>query len=181
MRRGLIVILLAGGGLALGTQFYRIRGSLAAERKEVDAAWRGVESALAQRAEVLRDLQPVMEKEAPQESAVMAAFSSAEQRLEQARNRRGKIEANQQLEQTLARVLECAEKYPQLENSQELGTVLDALRASEDGIAEERAKYNEAVELFNARLAVFPDNVVARLVGMVHIDAYFPAPASEQP
>jgi hypothetical protein len=65
MRRWLIVILLAAGGVALGIEYRHIRSSLKTERREVDAAWAGVESALSQRAEVLRDFTGVIEKEAP--------------------------------------------------------------------------------------------------------------------
>jgi len=181
MRRALIVILLAAGGLALGIEYRYLRRSLAAERSEVDAAWTQVESALSQRAEVLRDLEAMIEKEAPKETAIVAAASSAQVRLEQAPSPRLKIQANQQLEQILARLLLCAENYPQLENSQALGNLEDALRSSEDSIAEERRKYNDAVEHFNARLAVFPNNLVARLGGLDKIDVYFPTSATEKP
>jgi LemA protein len=77
----------------------------------------------------------------------------------------------------LAKLLLCAENYPQLEKSQDLENLEDALRDSEDSIAEERRKYNDVVEHFNARLAVFPNNLVASLAGLEKIDVYFPTPA----
>jgi len=69
------------------------------------------------------------------------------------------------------------ENYPKLENGKPYGDLLEALKGAEYEIAVARRKYNEAVEHYNARIDLFPSNIVASLTRLGKIDAYFQTPA----
>ena len=49
------------------------------------------------------------------------------------------------------------ENYPKLEGSKKYGDLLEALKSAEYQIAVARRKYNEAVEHYNARIELFPE------------------------
>ena len=98
--------------------------------------------------------------------------------LDAAHQPRQKIQANADLDNALARALLAAEGFPKFDGSKKFGDLQDALKEAEYKIAIERRKYNEAVEHYNARTALFPNNVVASLSGFRHIDEYIPTTAS---
>jgi LemA protein len=49
----------------------------------------------------------------------------------------------------------------------------DELAGSENRIAVERRKYNEAIQKYNTSIALFPNNIAASLFGFPRNDAYF--------
>ncbi len=49
----------------------------------------------------------------------------------------------------------------------------DELAGTENRIAVERRKYNEAVQKYNTQIELFPNNLVASLSGFTRNDAYF--------
>ena len=51
----------------------------------------------------------------------------------------------------------------------------DELAGTENRIAVERRKYNEAVQRYNTQIQLFPNNIVASLAGFSLNDAYFKA------
>lgn len=176
MKTGLIVIL-ALILVALGSKYVGVRNSLVTERESIDAAWAQVTIALEHRADLVPDLVQTVQREAPDETAVTKALSDACAALDRARGPQPKIRANAQLDNALGRLLLCAENNRKLESSGKIDALEDALKESEYRIAVERRKYNEAVEHYNTRLALFPNNVVASLSRFGKIDAYMPAPA----
>lgn len=88
-----------------------------------------------------------------------------------------RILANARLDQALARLMLQVENYPKLENSKKYADLLEALKSADYQIAVARRKYNEAVEHYNARLDLFPDNIVASVTRLGKVDAYFQTPA----
>jgi LemA protein len=65
------------------------------------------------------------------------------------------------------------ENYPQLRSNENFLRLEDELSGSENRIAVERRKYNEALEHYNASIDMFPGNCVASLAGFHRNDAYF--------
>jgi LemA protein len=49
----------------------------------------------------------------------------------------------------------------------------DELAGTENRIAVERRKYNEAVQKYNTAIELFPKNIAASLFGFQRNDAYF--------
>jgi LemA protein len=181
MKTGLVLTLVLVVILGLlGVKYAGIRGSLVAEHASIEAAWADVNAALERRAGLVPDLAQTVQKAAPNETAVLQAVSDARARLDRARGLRQKIEGNTQLDTALGRLLLCAENYPKLEKSGKFEDLQDALKESEYRIAVARRKYNEAVEHYNTRLALFPNNVVAFVSRFGKIDAYIPAPPGAQ-
>lgn len=73
--------------------------------------------------------------------------------------------AQQELAGALRRILAVAEQYPDLKASSGFLALQDQLEGTENRIAVERQRYNDTVRAYNARLRVFPSNVVGALFG----------------
>jgi LemA protein len=57
------------------------------------------------------------------------------------------------------------ERYPELKSNQNFLSLQSQLEGTENRVAVERRRYNEAVRDYNTRLALFPGSAVARLTG----------------
>ena len=73
----------------------------------------------------------------------------------------------------LSRLLVIAENYPQLRSNENFLQLQDEIAGTENRIAVERRKYNEALQRYNTSSSLFPDNIVASLSGFTRNDAYF--------
>lgn len=76
-----------------------------------------------------------------------------------------KINVNEQLTQTLSRIMAISENYPDLKASQNFIELSQNLIQIEDEIANSRKYYNGTVRIFNNKIQMFPNNVIAKLFG----------------
>jgi LemA protein len=88
-----------------------------------------------------------------------------------------KINANNQLDGALSRLLVVAENYPQLKSNDNFLRLQDELAGTENRIAVSRRRYNDSVQKYNTDIALFPKNIAASLFGFQREDAYFSADA----
>jgi LemA protein len=70
-------------------------------------------------------------------------------------------------------LLVVVENYPQLRSNENFLRLQDELAGTENRIAVERRRYNEAVQDYNTFIALFPNSLVASLSGFTRNDAYF--------
>jgi len=89
-----------------------------------------------------------------------------------------KIAANNQLEGALGRLFVIVENYPQLKSDENFLRLQDELAGTENRIAVERRKYNEAVQKYNTDIELFPKNIAASMFGFQRENAYFSADAA---
>ncbi|HTT65567.1 MAG TPA: LemA family protein [Bryobacteraceae bacterium] len=177
-----VALVLVAVALVCGAKCVTIRKDLVSERQAIDADWAQVDAALAHRAAMLPDLTNTVQAEAPADAAAIRtvaipAVNDARTALSAAHSQHEKIKANARLDEAVARLMLEAENYPKIERSKEYGGLLEALKGAEYQIAVARRKYNEAVEHYNARIDLFPSNIVASLTRLGKIDAYFQTPA----
>ncbi len=183
MKTGLtLALLLVLLGIVLRSEYVGIRTGLIAERKSIDAVWTELNAAIESRADLVPGLAEAMQTEAPDLAGAIQSVTDTGKKLQGAQGRRARIEANTMLDMALGSLLVRTERRPKLESSRKYEDLLDAMKESEYHIAVARRKYNEAVEHYNTRLALFPSNIVASLSGFDKIDAYMPAsPGAQTP
>lgn len=172
MKKALVLALVAVA-LILGAKCFTIRNDLVSERQAIDADWAQVDAALVHRATILPELTSTVQAEAPAEAGTILKVTDARNELISAHSQQQKIQANARLDEALARLMLLVENYPKIENSKNYGDLLDALKGAEYQIAVARRKYNEAVEHYNTRIDLFPNNIVASLTRLGKIDTYF--------
>jgi len=85
-----------------------------------------------------------------------------------------KVKAVNQMESSLSRLLVVIERYPDLKAGEQFMSLQAELAGTENRVATERHKYNDAVGDFNNAVVRFPSNILARLFGYKE-KAYFDA------
>jgi LemA protein len=172
-----LVLALAALALIFGARCMTIRKSLVSDRQTIDADWSQVDAALAQRAAIVPELTALMQSQALAETSAVLGVTEARNMLNAAHSQQERIQANARLDEALARLMLLVENYPKLEGSKKYADLMEALKTADYRIAVARRKYNEAVEHYNARIDLFPNNIVASVTRLGKIDAYFQTPA----
>ncbi len=90
-----------------------------------------------------------------------------------------KVETANQIESALSKLLVIAENYPQLTATKNYQALQDELANTENKVAVERGRYNDAVKDFNARIKTFPTKYVARQLGYADRNYFNAAPGAE--
>ena len=143
-----------------------IYNNLVALKHNVSKSWSNIDVLLKQRHDELPKLvevckrymqyeQETLEKITRARSAVMNASSDGDiQQLGQAES---------QLRMGLGHLFALAENYPDLKANSSFQELQARITQLENGIADRREVYNEAVNLNNVRIEQFPDVIIARL------------------
>jgi LemA protein len=169
----IIVVVVLVGLLGLGSKLMTTRNELVTQREAINAQWSQVDVALMRRADLIPNLVETVKGYAKHEQGVIQAVANARAALVGARTPQEKIAANSQLEGALGRLLVVVENYPNLKANENFLRLQDELAGTENRIAVERRKYNEAVQKYNTNIELFPNNIVASMFGFSRNDAYF--------
>jgi LemA protein len=173
MRRATAVIVLAM--LVGGCGYNRI----VAMREQIDAAWAQVENQLQRRNDLVPNLVEVTKGYASHEREIFDHVADARARLLAGGSRDERIAAANDLSGALGRLLAIAERYPDLKANQQFARLSDELAGTENRIAVERMRYNDAVRAYNAYIKSFPVMLYANAFGF-QPQKYFEAPAEAQ-
>lgn len=143
----------------------------------VKAAWSQVENQLQRRYDLIPNYVNTVKGYAAHERQVLTSVTEARSRVGQARTVPEKIAANNELSSALSRLLVVVENYPTLKADQNFIRLQDELAGTENRIATERRRYNEAVQSYNIKTRSFPENIVASMSGFKRAE-FFKAPAA---
>ena len=176
----LIVIVLAV--LIFGGMYVSARNTMVRKNETIKSDWAQVSVVLERRADLIPNLVATVKGVAAQEVTVFTAVANARANLMNAQSPKDKIAANQQLDGALVKVLALTENYPQLRSNESFLRLQDELAGTENRIAVERRRYDDAIQDYNAYIGQFPNNLFAGWAGFQRNDAYFAAtPAAQQP
>jgi LemA protein len=174
MKIGLIIlVVLIIVALLVGSSFISRRNQMAIKREAVNAAWAQVDVVLQRRADLIPNLVETVKGFAQHEEEVFGEIAKARSGYLNATTPADKIAANSQLEASLAKVLVLTENYPQLKSNENFLRLQDELAGTENRIAVERRRYNEAVQDYNTYISLFPSSLIASMSGFTRNDAYF--------
>jgi len=174
MKIGLIiVVILLVLALILGSSYVGRRNQMAIKREAVNAAWAQVDVVLQRRADLIPNLVETVKGFAVHEEQVFGEIARARSALIGAKTPTDKIAANGALDSALSRLLVITENYPQLKSNENFLRLQDELAGTENRIAVERRRYNEAVQDYNTYISLFPNSLVASIAGFTRNDAYF--------
>jgi LemA protein len=124
-------------------------------KEQIDAAWAQVENQRQRRNDLIPNLVEVTKGYAKHEREIFKAVAEARSKLIGAGTREGKIEAAENLGSALSRLLAIAERYPDLNANTQFARLSDELAGTENRIATERRRYNEAVRDYNTYIKRF--------------------------
>ena len=167
----IVVLLLLA--LIFGSMYVGRRNQMVVKREAVSASWAQVDVVLQRRADLIPNLVETVKGFAQHEEKVFGDIAAARSALIGAKTPADKIAANGALDSALSRLLVITENYPQLKSNENFLRLQDELAGTENRIAVERRRYNEAVQDYNTFIALFPNSLVASIGGFTRNDAYF--------
>jgi len=141
----------------------------------IKAAWSQVENQLQRRYDLIPNLVETVKGYAKQEKDVLVEVTNARSKVGGAGTVPDKIAANNELSGALSRLMVVVERYPDLKSNQNFLKLQDELAGTENRIAVERMRYNDAVKIYNQAIRIFPANFVAGMFGFKEA-AFFEAP-----
>jgi LemA protein len=162
-------------GLILGGTYVSSRNEMVRKNEAIKQAWAQVDVVLQRRADLIPNLVATVKGYAAQEVKVFGDVASARAGLLSARTPGEKIAANGQLDGAIGRLLAIAENYPNLKSNQNFLALQDELAGTENRIAVERRRYNEAIQDYNTYIGLFPNSIFARWAGFQRNNDYFAA------
>jgi LemA protein len=89
-------------------------------------------------------------------------------------------QAQDQLGQSIARLMVVVENYPNLKANENFLTLQSQLESTENRIAVERRRFNEVVQDYNTSLRRFPASIIAGMTGFREAYYFKAAAGSEQ-
>ncbi len=182
MKKSLIVVGIIV--LILLIFFLSVRGTynrLVALDESVKTAWSQVENQLQRRLDLIPNYVETVKGYAKQEREVLLEVTKARARVAGASSIEGKIGANNELSSALARLLVVVERYPDLKSNQNFMRLQDELAGTENRIAVERRRYNEAVRIYNTKIRSFPTNILAGMFGFGRAELFQAPEAAREP
>ena len=140
--------------------------------ENVKGKWAQVENQLKRRYDLIPNLVETVKGYASHEKEIFENIAEARTKYFQAQGVRGKVQAANQLEGALSRLLLLREAYPQLKANENFMKLQDSLEGTENRIAVERKRYNEAVQMLNTYRRTFFGRFFAAIAGVSSAEYY---------
>jgi LemA protein len=153
---GLLVVALMIGGYVRGTY-----NDLVNLQEQNRTAWAQVENQLQRRNDLIPNYVETVKGYAKQETTIFTEIANARARIGGGGSIQDQMKASNELSGALSRLLVIVENYPELKSSENFMRLQDELAGTENRIATERMRYNEAARTYNIRIRQFPANLVA--------------------
>jgi LemA protein len=134
-------------------------------KTRIQEALSGIDVQLKRRADLIPNLVETVKGYATHEKTVFNDVTKARASLMGAGSLKEKAQANDQLSGALKSLFAVAEAYPQLQASQNFQELQRQLEDTEDKVAYSRQFYNANVLDFNAKVQMFPTNLIANGFG----------------
>ncbi len=147
--------------------------------ENIKGSWAQVENQLKRRYDLIPNLIETVKGYASHEKELFENIANARTKYFQANTVNDKVKASNQLEGVLSRLLLLREAYPQLKANQSFLKLQDSLEGTENRIAVERKRYNEAVQILNTYIRTFFGRFFASFAGVSSAE-YYEVPEGEQ-
>jgi LemA protein len=183
-----LIVLVVGGGLLLWG--VGVNNRLVQSQVAVDAAWSQVENVYQRRADLIPNLVETVKGAANFEKGTLQAVIDARAKATQmvvspeVLNDPAKFRQFQQaqgeLSSALSRLMAVAEAYPDLKANQNYLELQSQLEGTENRIAQERQRFNTAVQTYNTAIRVFPASLIASIRGFTAKEFFQADPGAEK-
>lgn len=146
----------------------------------VAAKWAQVETQYQRRYDLIPNLVNSAERYMGYESEVLLEVTRLRSQWAAAPTVAEKSDASADLESALSRLIVAVEAYPDLKADQTFLALMDELAGTENRVAVERGRYNDAVRSYNTRIKTFPTKIVADMYGFTEKSYFESAEGAEE-
>lgn len=142
-------------------------------------AWANVETVLQRRFDLIPNLVNTVKGYAKHEETVLTEITELRSQWAKAQTPDEKLEAASGIERALGRLMVITENYPELKANENFIALQDELAGTENRIATERTRFNEAVRQYNVKIRKVPGVWFAGFMGMEPRKAFEAAAGAE--
>ena len=190
MKRGYVVLIVIVAVVLV--LFFWIKGmynSMVSRDEAVSQAWAQVENVYQRRADLIPNLVATVKGYTEHESSTLEAVVNARAKATQATVDPSSLSeeeltrfmsAQNELGTAIGRLLVSVERYPDLKANQNFLELQAQLEGTENRIAVERKKFNEAARSYNVAIRRFPNNIFAGMFGFEKKGYFEAAEGAEQ-
>ncbi len=150
-----------------------VYNGIVSKHETITSSWAQVENQLQRRNDLIPNLVNTVKGYAGHEKTVFENVTNARSQWAKANTIEEKVKAASTTDSALARLLLVVENYPNLKADQTFLRLMDELSGTENRIAVERMRYNEAVRTYNIAVRTFPGNIIANKYGFKPATEYF--------
>ncbi|HTY45084.1 MAG TPA: LemA family protein [Patescibacteria group bacterium] len=162
-------------GILIIAPLIGLYNGIVSKQETITAKWAQVENQLQRRNDLIPNLVNTVKGYATHEKSVFEEVTAARSQWAKAGTVDEKVKAAGATDAALARLLLVVENYPTLKADQTFLRLMDELSGTENRIAVERMRYNEAVRDYNITVRKFPGNIVAGMFNYKVASEYFKA------
>jgi len=174
-----VIVLIIGISVA---NFIGTYNSLQTLDESVNSSWGQVQNQLQRRGDLIPNLVNTVKGYAKHEKDIFISVAESRSKLSGAvksGDMKKISQSNTEMTGALSRLLAISENYPQLKADKVFINLQDELAGTENRLAVARKDYNDNVQVINSKIRVFPNNIVAGMIGIKKRD-YFEAEESKK-
>ncbi|MDD5440314.1 MAG: LemA family protein [Candidatus Omnitrophica bacterium] len=171
--KGLLIV--TGVIVVIALVLFGQYNGIVTKHENITAKWAQVENQLQRRNDLIPNLVNSVKGYAAHEKGVFEDVTKARSQWAEAKTVDDKVQAASGMDSALARLIAVAENYPTLKADGTFLRLMDELAGTENRIAVERMRYNEAVMSYNVQVRTFPGNVIAGMFKFTVATEYFKA------
>ncbi len=153
---------------------------LISANESVDTQWAQVQTSYQRRFDLIPNLVETVKGISEQEQEVFGMIAEARTRYSGATTVDEQVDATNQMETALGRLLVVMENYPELKSSESYQTLMAQLEGTENRINVERSRYNDVVKTYNLSIKRLPTSLIAGLMGFSEREYYEADAAAQQ-
>lgn len=162
----LIVVAITGSILFVGCAVWGQYNKVVALDESVDSSWAQVENQMQRRVDLMGNLVETVKGFANQEKDIFLGVAKARESYFQAKSPAQKASAANGISSALSRLLVLRETYPELKSNESFLKLQDEIAGTENRLAVERKRYNDAVEQLNGYIRRLGGRLVAAIAGV---------------
>jgi LemA protein len=152
-------------GLILVAYVIDSRNDMVAKETGVDEAWAQVQNVYERRLDLVPNLAESAKAYMQLEKDIFEAIAAARAGIQEAETASELDSANQEINSIIGYIKVTVEDTPELKASETIKDLMTQLEGTENRIAVERGRFNEAVREYNVYIKMFPKNIIAGWFG----------------
>jgi len=159
------LLIIIGAIVVIAIVIISIYNGLITLKNKVDEGWADIDTQLKRRYDLIPNMIETVKGYAKHEKTTFEAVAKARTMAITAATPEEKAQAENQLAGTLKSLFALAENYPDLKANQNFLDLQATLKEVEEHIQLARRYYNATVRDFNTKIEIFPNNLLAGMMG----------------
>lgn len=159
----IVILCVIGAVIAIVAFISMIYNSLVKRRNKVKNSWAHIDAQLQRRFDLIPNLVETVKGFAEYEQSILDNVAETRAEYINALTKTEKITVNEHLTSNLKSLYVITENYPELKSNANFLQLQSALTEIEEDISYARQFYNDAVTIYNNKLMIFPNNMIASI------------------